>query len=437
VIVLCLAAALASGTAIVRASGARGAFAAAAGVVLGLSLSGAAWSAGLFLFGATGASADLLLLALAVLLWWRFRRPAPQRTQHRPPVFLVVACVAAAAVVSALFVEHSIRYPDGGWDAVAIWNLRARGLFAAPHDLALVFTPELAAQHPDYPPLLPALVAHGWFAIGAPAPAVPIAISFLFGAAGVVAVAAAVSERRGPALGLAAALLLLGTPELLTQATNQYADLKIAMLVLVAVVLATQERFAAAGLAAGLGALAKNEGLELLAVLLLAVWTTSGPRRAARLLAGAALPLALLLYFKLRWAPPNDLIAHTSLRDLLGRAPARVGIVLLGVARQVVDFGAWGCTLPFVLLAWIARWRWRERGVLSARFSALALLPIFGAFLATPWDPVRHMASALDRLIFQLWPSILYATAIALPPAAASEAAAGSGSSAAAAGPGL
>jgi hypothetical protein len=50
VIVLCLAAALASGTAIVRAFGARGAFAAAAGVVLGLSLSGAAWSAGLFLF---------------------------------------------------------------------------------------------------------------------------------------------------------------------------------------------------------------------------------------------------------------------------------------------------------------------------------------------------------------------------------------------------
>ncbi len=420
-IVLSLTAALASGTAVLRASGARGAFAVAAGVVLGLSLSGAAWSAGLLLFGATDAGADLLLLGLAALLWWRFHRPAPQPTHERAPLLLVAACVAAAAVVAALFVEHSIRYPDGGWDAVAIWNLRARALFAAPHDLGLVFTPEL--PHPDYPPLLPALVAHGWFALSSRTPAVPIAISFLFGAAGVVALAAAVGERRGPALGLAAALLLLGTPKLLTLATNQYADLKLAMLVLVAVVLASQERFAAAGLTAGLGAFAKNEGLELFAVLLLAVWMTSGLRAALRLLAGAALPLALLLYFKQRWAPQNDLVAQTTLVGLLRRAPARVGIVLLGFAGQVVDFGAWGCTLPFVLLAWIARWPQRERGTLSARFSALALLPAFGVFLATYWDPVEHMASALDRLIFQLWPSIIYATAIALSPAATPEAA--------------
>jgi predicted membrane-bound dolichyl-phosphate-mannose-protein mannosyltransferase len=59
-----------------------------------------------------------------------------------------------------------------------------------------------------------------------------------------------------------------------------------------------------------------------------------------------------------------------------------------------------------------------------AKNEGLALLPVFGVFLATPSDPVRHMASALDRLIFQLWPSIIYATAIALPPADAPEAAA-------------
>ena len=39
------------------------------GVVLGLALSGAAWSAGLLLFGATGAGADLALLAAAGVAW--------------------------------------------------------------------------------------------------------------------------------------------------------------------------------------------------------------------------------------------------------------------------------------------------------------------------------------------------------------------------------
>ena len=71
-------------------------------------------------------------------------------------------CAGVALVVAGLFLEHSIRYPDGGWDAVAIWNLRARALFAAPQQPGLVFSPELPAQHPDYPILLPALVAHGW-----------------------------------------------------------------------------------------------------------------------------------------------------------------------------------------------------------------------------------------------------------------------------------
>ena len=43
---------------------------------------------------------------------------------------------------------------------------------------------------------------------------------------------------------------------------------------------------------------------------------------------------------------------------------------------------------------------------------------IFGVYLATPWNPVEHMHSSLDRLLFQLWPSIIYATAVAIPAAA-------------------
>ncbi|TMA31198.1 MAG: hypothetical protein E6J88_04370, partial [Deltaproteobacteria bacterium] len=233
-IALAVLAAFACGFALLRGPGA---------VVLGLALSGAAWSAGLLLFGATGAGADLALLAAAGVAW-RFgeQRSLVQRGRvnnvHR------AVSAGAAVVVAALFLEQSVRYPDGGWDAVAIWNLRARALFAAPHQPGLVFSPELPAQHPDYPILLPALVAHGWFALGNRTAAVPIAISFLFAAAGVAALASAVSARRGPTIALAAALLLHGTPELLTLAWNQYADVKLAMLLLVAVALAVEERFA-------------------------------------------------------------------------------------------------------------------------------------------------------------------------------------------------
>lgn len=406
------AAALFCGVAVLRHAGQRGLFAGAAGAALGLALSGAAFSAGLLFLGATGAAADAVLLALAAALWAARPRAGKDSPQAPAPRALTVLVGAAALVVCALFLEHGIRYPEGGWDAMAIWNLRARALFGAPHDLRLVFTPELPAQHSDYPPLLPALVAHGFFALGSRTEAWPIAVSFVFGACCVAALGSAVSNRRGPTHGLAAALLLLGTPELLTLAWNQYADLKLAALVLIAVVLASEGHCLPAGLAAALGAYTKNEGLLWAAALSAAILAAQGRREALRFVAGGAPILLLLAYFKLRWAPPNDLVAQTSLLGALSRAPPRLPIVARGFALQLVDFGKWGCALPFVLACWLAGWRRRQR-TLAAPFCALSLGAVFCIYLVTPQDAAEHMRSSMDRLLFQLWPALVYATFVA------------------------
>src|SRR5438552_2302100 len=110
------------------------------------------------------------------------------------------------------------------------------------------------------------------------------------------------------------------------------------MLLLVAVALAVEERFALAGLAAGLCAFTKNEGAIELAALFLAVLLVAGRRAAVRFALGAAAPVALLAYFKLRWAPPNDLATQTRLGDVLRHAPRRIGIVARGFALEAVDF---------------------------------------------------------------------------------------------------
>jgi hypothetical protein len=421
-IVLSVAAAAACGVAFVRAAlpDRGGWLIASAGLLAGLAMSGAAWSAGLLLFGAAGAGSDAVLLGLAALFFLLRPKRLPRGgPADMVPLALWAACGLAALVVTALFVEHSIRYPDGGWDATAIWNLRARSLFAAPDRLAEVFSPELGAQQPDYPPLLPGLIAHLWRGLGNHTPVVPIALSFLFAAGGALALGSAVSARRGPVLGVAAVLLLLGTPDLLILAWNQYADLKLAMLLLLAVVLATDRSFAAAGVLAGLGALTKNEGLLEAGTLGLSVLIVFGRRAALRFALGAAVPLALLLHFKLRWAPPNGLVAGTSARDVLLRAPRRIGLVARGFAAQLFDFAHWGCALAFATLCHAAGFRGRQRGSVAAVFVALTLPIFFGIYLATPWDPSQHIATSLDRLLFQLWPSIIFLTATSLFPAAA------------------
>jgi hypothetical protein len=379
-----------------------------AGIVVGLSLSGAAFAAQLLLFGWTGPQSDLLLLLAAVPLLLRPRAPAAPRL-GRAPWPLALAVGLAAVAVAALFVEHSIRYPDGGWDARAIWNLRARSLFAAPRELPLSFAPDF--PHADYPPLLPALVAHGWFALGRRWEPVPIVLSALFALGGTAALSRSVATLRGKTAACAAVLLLLGTPDFLILAWNQYADLKLAMLLLAAAALATEGRYAAAGLASGLAALTKNEGLVEAALLLGVVCWRAGPRALSRMLAGAALPLAFLLWFKLNLAPRNDLAERFVLERALRTAPLRIFPVIRAFALQAVDFELWGAALFAVAAGWLWRFRRREPALVAAPFAALCLLLYFVIFLFTPQELAWHVRTSLDRLLFQAWPLLLYASA--------------------------
>ena len=68
--------------------------------------------------------------------------------------------------MAAAFVEHCRRYPEGGWDAWMIWDLRARFLVRAP-DFRDAFSPQMLPwAHQDYPWLLPGAVTQLWRATG-------------------------------------------------------------------------------------------------------------------------------------------------------------------------------------------------------------------------------------------------------------------------------
>jgi hypothetical protein len=381
-------------------------------LVVGFALSGAAFAAQLLLFGWTGPESDVLLLVLGALWWWRGRFAAASRcasgapgaaraTSPLPRWWATAATALAGIVVAALFVRHSLRYPDGGWDARAIWNLRARALFGAPHDLALVFS--AAVPHGDYPPLLPALIAHGWFALHSRWLPVQAIVAAVFAAGG-----ALVLFRRSRE----AALLLLATPLFLTLAWNQYADLKLAMLLLVALTLSHEGRLEAAGLAAGLAALTKNEGLfEALALAAAVVWVR-GWRDLWRFCAGAAAPIAFLAWFKLRLAPQNDLAAIFSFRRAFLHAPLRVPRVLAAFLKQVVSFEGFGAAAAAAAVVWMARFARRPRRTLPIRFAGLSLALVFCIYVFTPQPLEWHLRGSVDRVLFQIWPCLLFATSL-------------------------
>jgi 4-amino-4-deoxy-L-arabinose transferase-like glycosyltransferase len=232
---------------------------------------------------------------------------------------------------------------------------------------------------------------------------------------------------------LLAGMVLLATPFFIRHATSLYADVPLAFFFLATVVClalddragGTTSRFAAlAGLSAGLAMWTKNEGL-LFTACVLAGLVASGPRTGwpdtrRRLLnvgAGLLLPLLVVASFKLSLAPANDLLSTLGIDRTLGRIsdPTRYATVVRAYGVQLLTFGANGLpgvVWPLAVFAGALGSEPMERRRPWARAIAIALGLLlaghFMVFVSMADELARLLASSLERLILQLWPSALF-----------------------------
>jgi len=413
---------------------------AALGIGLGAGLSSLLVFAWLFLFGPSRAfplveAAGLVGLAFAWHRSWRtsaldggekgwLAGPARLLT----PIFLVVLAAAAAAFVTMLRQE-----PHGEWDAWMNWNMRARMIFLGGPTWRTAFAAELPWSHPDYPVLLPSLVVRAWLYAGKATQTGPALVAATFGFAAVALLVTALGVLRTPSQGLLAGMVLLGTPFFIRHATSLYADVPLAFFFLATVVcLALDDRadgrtsrFAMlAGLSAGLAMWTKNEGLLftgcVIAGIAIAGLRLGWPETRRRLLnfgAGLLLPLFVVVSFKLTLAPPNDLLSTLGVERTLGRVtdPARYATVVRAYAIHLGTFGANGlpgAVWPLAVFSGVLGWNAIERRRSWARGAAIALGLLlaghFAVFVSMADELSRLLASSLDRLILQLWPSALF-----------------------------
>ena len=414
-----------------------GAFRLVLGLGFGCAISSAAWAAALLVgFTSTGTriGKDAALLAIGAVLLWRQPRAAqpsvsvPPRSDRSAPRWLQIAFASASAVAAGLLVEHTARYPDGGWDAWMIWNLRARFLYRAGPAFRAAFSPDLVFwAHQDYPWLVPGLVAQGFFAAGSESPAVPALIAAACAALAVALLVLTLCERRGAEWGLLGGLVLVSTPCFVTFAANQQSDVPLGAMFLLGTctLVVALERddarlFVLAGAGASMAAWTKNEGaLYLLA--LAAALLLHGPRRRAGLfLLGAAPIAALFAGFKLFVAHANDLTRSGD--TALARATDlhRWGALGLAALRRLVYFQNWGLWLLAAIAACALMprpWRPATRVLLTAVALSLgALAPIF---ILQPHPLLWFFRTAIDRLLIQLWPTAILAVMLSLAPAKA------------------
>ncbi|MCP4900332.1 MAG: hypothetical protein GY906_25470 [bacterium] len=327
------------------------------------------------------------------------------------------------------FVTITTHNTNGEWDAWAVWNLRASFLFQGGANWADGFSDTLAWSHPDYPLFLGASIARLWSFMEGSSYLAPASLGFVLGLSVIGTLTVGVSIVRDRLHGMVAGLVLLGSPRFLKNSAAQQADIPLSFFIAATLTLyalwdsgkvKSVRMVTLAGITAGFAAWTKNEGLALVFVLVIARVATGLCQRTyielrkelKALFAGIAPVMAVFVFFKLRFAPSNDLLSQIDVATILSRV-LDFGH-LLSVGEMCLDNLAknqsgWLYLLPAVLI--IKGLTARESFMRSAVPGLLTCLGMacvyYFAFVFSPHEVRWHIATALNRLVLQVWPGLV------------------------------
>ncbi|MCC7193236.1 MAG: glycosyltransferase family 39 protein [Phycisphaeraceae bacterium] len=407
----------------------------------------------------TALTVDLLLVALAGVLLKLVRPPrydfAPRRGSG---LWAFITTIALAAVLLLFFCRSAQQLwsqPFGDFDAVSIWNVRARFLYRAGMNWRDSF---VASVHSDYPLNLPLSIERLWRYAGHETLLAPTGIALLSMAAVIAILFAAVRQTVGTTRACAAVMALLALPLFLGVGTIQYADVPIAALMLGSVTAlwmataspAAGRWIALSGVMAGAAAWTKNEGLLWtlalgVGVVIAELFRSNGTasdhaassppvtriNRGVKVLRHVlafglgALPfLAVVFWMKLSLSATNDVLKEQNRTNTLERIfdLDRHAEIFRGVWQHLLwpadhyggtasvrwpgHFVLWVLAV-YVLAAGVSlRGRWPAMTATLAALS-ITLAGFYGIYLITPHDLYYHIANSITRLFLQLYPIIL------------------------------
>lgn len=386
---------------------------------------------------APGIVAFLALTALVVLLtWWSSSPPADAGPRRPSRAFGVLDAVAAVAFLATVVVvvqgyhAFTAQWPEGGWDAVGAWNLRAKSLFHGYDHFPELLGLTTPGAMPHYPLLLPGLLAAQYFWAGREMAAVPQVMSLLNVLGSGMLLCTWVADWSDRRFGVAAAVLFWSAMPLWLGAFGQGADVLVAYALLAAFAVMTTLLPGASvtGLPAGLGGFAlgllvwtKLEGLPLAVVLTVGYAATAWYMSPARMpyrqmawLGAAAVPgVCALVFFRACWMSTSagDMYLHG---DWVSRITSLDRWWLAGrwILQRPIPVDAshgwwysWSALAGGVAVGMCSRSWWRDPVV---GFWALSLTATIAFWLvsyaATPFPLEWQLASSLDRLMLQAYP---------------------------------
>lgn len=395
----------------------------------------------------------LFELGLVVFLYYKFlqsdnkiKQPlrklnvfSLKEMSKNPVVFILsVFCFYSVIVSFGAFYFDSIKSPHGLWDAWADWNLGAKMIFRDPYGWPESFHRMISEDfHTDYPLLQKGFIARCWILLNNETVWIPIFFSFVFTFCTVGILSAGVSYFSNKTNGLLAGLILLCTPFFIALGDSQYADTTVGYFFLASIILLTMARKDAlirpdlligAGLAAGLSAWSKNEGLLFIVCLLCSQVSLLFFRNFKDVLSEikylviGMLPVLLLItYQKIVISPPNQIMVAQGAQTIIKlKDVSRYLTVWEWYVDQFVQFGQWAFNPWWLFLGGLLykggiNFRnYNYSFVANFTWLIMMLIGFFMVEIITPLDLVFYLSTSLHRLFGQLFPAFIFIYFISL-----------------------
>jgi len=362
---------------------------------------------------------------------------------------LEAVLVAAGTMVVLAYLLSLVAKPLFGFDAIALWLFKAK-LYYGQQSVSLQAVSHDVGRNLDYPPLLSLMVASLYTLIGQANDLLGKAVTFIFVLVGAAASLTALGRWLDRPLAITFTFVLVAmpmfAPALLTGPYFGYADYPLGIFMMLSLLFffegqttrrATSYLFAV--VFAALAALTKNEGLPLLAIVLVLLAIHLGvtgqlrspQRRHWPILTVGLLAIVPVIAWRLYVSLAGlEISPQVSFAQPLSQLPARASTIVrfvLGLPR-IMTIGSVDGDRPisYVDIQWLglsfllsglllAVNRFRT-GSLVYTAIALQAAGYFLVLLFTPLDLLFQLSTAASRLLIQLAPSVVLMLGIALSP---------------------
>ena len=370
---------------------------------------------------------ELLIVLILFIAIWRKESKEDLRAiaahfsvPSKRTVFWIGLLSIATLICVANFLILSRAAPHGIYDAWDIWNIGARFIYLSPNNWIGAIS-QNAWDHTDYPLLVTLNVAEGWTIIGNNTTQAPAAFSLFFMLSLIGLLFSSLLISKDFEQGILAAMIVLSLGELADIGFFQYADIQLAYFFLATTTflyLYARENntkfLFLAGLFAGFSAWTKNEGGVFVAISLLICILLSIKEKKNLLkffVFGLLLPAVVIVLFK-SVAPPNDLFLDKtkSFQQLFD--VSRYQLIFDQIWQKMTTFGFWPISFFLALILYtLSVWKptksknplWIPLSLFLFQSTSYLII-----YLITPHDLYWHLATSLDRLMFQVFPILIF-----------------------------